>query len=275
MWIDTHCHLDAAEFDADRDAVIDRARTAGVAQIVLPAVGRTNFETVRSLAHAHGFAYALGIHPLFVEQAPDDDLACLRDTLAEHRDDKRLVAIGEIGLDHFVPGLDRDRQARFYAAQLRLARDFELPVIVHVRRSADSLLKYLRQVPVVGGIAHAFNGSEQQAEAFVERGFKLGFGGAMTFERALQIRRLAQSLPLDAIVLETDAPDIPPQWLYRTAQERAAGASSRNEPGELPRIARSLAELRGLPLDELAAATRRNARAALPRLAALEGAARA
>jgi len=273
MWIDTHCHLDAAEFDADRDAVIDRARTAGVAQIVLPAVGRTNFETVRSLAHAHGFAYALGIHPLFVEQAPDDDLACLRDTLAEHRDDKRLVAIGEIGLDHFVPGLDRDRQARFYAAQLRLARDFELPVIVHVRRSADSLLKYLRQVPVVGGIAHAFNGSEQQAEAFVERGFKLGFGGAMTFERALQIRRLAQSLPLDAIVLETDAPDIPPQWLYRTAQERAAGASSRNEPGELPRIARSLAELRGLPLDELAAATRRNARAALPRLAALEGAA--
>ena len=273
MWIDTHCHLDAAEFDADRDAVIDRARTAGVAQIVLPAIGRTNFETVRSLAHAHGFAYALGIHPLLVERAPDDDLEHLRDALAEHRDDKRLVAIGEIGLDHFVPGLDRDRQARFYAAQLRLARDFELPVIVHVRRSADSLLKYLRQVPVVGGIAHAFNGSEQQAEAFVERGFKLGFGGAMTFGRALQIRRLAQWLPLDAIVLETDAPDIPPQWLYRTAQERADGASSRNEPGELPRIARNLAELRGLPVDELAAATRRNALAALPRLAALEAAA--
>ena len=273
MWIDTHCHLDAAEFDTDRAAVIDRARTAGVAQIVLPAVGRANFETVRSLAHAHGFAYALGIHPLCVEQAADDDLVRLRDALAEHRDDERLVAIGEIGLDHFVPGLDRDRQARFYAAQLRLAREFELPVIVHVRRSADSLLKHLRQVPVAGGIVHAFNGSEQQAEAFVERGFRLGFGGAMTFERALQIRRLAQGLPLDAIVLETDAPDIPPQWLYRTAQERAAGASSRNEPGELPRIARHLAELRGLSLDELAAATSRNARAALPRLAALEAAA--
>lgn len=272
MWIDTHCHLDAAEFDTDRAAVIDRARAAGVAQIVLPAVDRANFETVRSLAHTHGFAYALGIHPLCVERAADDDLAHLRDALAEHRDDERLVAIGEIGLDHFVPGLDRDRQARFYAAQLRLAREFELPVIVHVRRSADSLLKYLRQVQVVGGIAHAFNGSEQQAEAFVQRGFKLGFGGAMTFERALQIRRLAQWLPLDAIVLETDAPDIPPQWLYRTAQERAAGASSRNEPGELPRIARSLAELRGLPIDEVAAATSRNARAALPRLAALEAA---
>jgi len=273
MWIDTHCHLDAAEFDTDRSAVIERARAAGVTQIVLPAVACANFETVRSLAHAHGFAYALGIHPLCVEQAADDDLGRLRDALAAHRDDPRLVAIGEIGLDHFVPGLDRERQARFYAAQLRLASEFALPVIVHVRRSADSLLKYLRQTPVVGGIAHAFNGSEQQAEAFVERGFKLGFGGAMTFERALQIRRLAESLPLDAIVLETDAPDIPPQWLYRTARERAAGASSRNEPGELPRIARSLAELRGLSLDEIAAATRRNAHAALPRLAALDAAA--
>jgi TatD DNase family protein len=272
MWIDTHCHLDAAEFDADRAAVIDRARAAGVAQIVVPAVGRANFDTVRALAHAQGFAYALGIHPLCVVRAADDDLVHLRGALAAHRGDARLVAIGEIGLDHFVPGLDRDRQARFYAAQLRLAGEFGLPVIVHVRRSADSLLKYLRQIPVVGGIVHAFNGSEQQAESFVERGFKLGFGGAMTFERALQIRRLAQSLPLDAIVLETDAPDIPPQWLYRTAQERAAGASSRNEPGELPRIARSLAELRGLPLDAIAAATGRNARAALPRLAALEAA---
>ncbi len=272
MWIDTHCHLDAAEFDADRAAVIDRARAAGVAQIVVPAVGHANFGTVRALAHAQGFAYALGIHPMYVDRAADDDLVHLRDALAEQRGDARLVAIGEIGLDHFVPGLDRDRQARFYAAQLRLAVEFGLPVIVHVRRSADSLLKYLRQMPVVGGIVHAFNGSEQQAEAFVERGFKLGFGGAMTFERALQIRRLAQSLPLEAIVLETDAPDIPPQWLYRTAQERAAGAGSRNEPGELPRIARSLAELRGLPLDEIAAATGRNARAALPRLAALEAA---
>jgi len=273
MWIDTHCHLDAAEFDADRASVVDRARAAGVAQIVVPAVGRSNFDTVRALAHALGFAYALGIHPMYVERSADDDLAHLRDALTAQRGDARLVAIGEIGLDHFVPGLDRDRQARFYAAQLRLAREFELPVIVHVRRSADSLLKHLRQTPVVGGIVHAFNGSQQQADAFVERGFKLGFGGAMTFERALQIRRLAQSLPLDAIVLETDAPDIPPQWLYRTAQERAAGASSRNEPGELPRIARSLAELRGLPVDEIAAATGRNARAALPRLAALEAAA--
>jgi len=267
MWTDTHCHLDAAEFDADRDAVVARAAAAGVTQIVLPAVGRENFDTVRLLAHRHGFAYALGIHPLCVGRAVDEDLRALSDALAEHRNDPRLVAIGEIGLDHFVPGLDLARQERFYAAQLRLARQFDLPVILHVRRSADTLLKHLRATPVRGGIAHAFNGSEQQALAFVALGFKLGFGGAMTFERALQIRRLAQMLPAEAIVLETDSPDIPPHWLYRTAAERAAGQGSRNEPAELPRIAQTLAELRGLSLPELAMLTSANARVALPRLA--------
>ena len=153
--------------------------------------------------------------------------------------------------------------------QLELAREFELPVILHVRRSADTLLKHLRTIKVRGGIAHAFNGSEQQALAFVGLGFRLGFGGAMTFERALQIRRLAQTLPMSAIVLETDAPDSPPRWLYRTAAQRAAGETSRNEPGELPRIAATLAELRGLTLAELAAATSANARTALPGLARL------
>ena len=282
MWTDTHCHLDAAEFDADRDAVVARARAAGVTQLVLPAVARANFDSVRGLAHAHDFAYALGIHPLYVDQASEDDLPALRDALLLHRGDARLVAVGEIGLDHFVPGLDLARQARFYVAQLALAKAFDLPVILHVRKSADTLLKHLRATPVRGGIAHAFNGSEQQALAFVALGFKLGFGGTLTFERALQIRRLAQQLPLDAIVLETDAPDIPPQWLYRTAQARAdeplsvdvrdhgAGREQgRNEPGELPRIAQTLAALRGLPLDEIAAATAANARAALPGLAGL------
>jgi TatD DNase family protein len=266
MWIDSHCHLDAPEFDADRDAVVARARAAGVAQIVLPAVGRVDFDTVRQLAHRHGFAYALGIHPLFVARADDDDLRHLHDTLAEHRADPRLVAVGEIGLDHVVEGLDRARQERFYAAQLELAREFDLPVILHVRKSADTLLKHLRAVEVRGGIAHAFNGSEQQAQAFVGLGFKLGFGGAMTFERALQIRRLAQTLPAEALVLETDAPDIPPHWLYRTAAQRAAGARSRNEPAELPRIAQTLAELRGLSLPALAELTSANTRAALPGL---------
>ena len=267
VWTDTHCHLDAPEFDADRPAVVVRARAAGVQQIVLPAVEPANFDTVRELAHAHDFAYALGIHPLCVDQAKGDALEALRSALQTHRDDPRLVAVGEIGLDHFVPGLDRAQQEVFYVAQLKLARAFDLPVILHVRRSADTLLKHLRLQRVRGGIAHAFNGSDQQALAFVALGFKLGFGGTLTFERALQIRRLAQSLPLSAIVIETDAPDIPPAWLYRNAEQRRAGETARNEPGELPRIAAELAALRGITLAALADATHANARQALPKLA--------
>jgi len=267
VWIDTHCHLDAAEFDADRDGVVAAARTAGVATIVLPAVDAGNFDRVRDLAHRHRLAYALGIHPMCTGNAGEADLAALRAGLEAHRDDPRLVAVGEIGLDHFVPGLDREHQAGIFAAQLKLAREFELPVLLHVRRAVDSVLKQLRTRPVQGGIAHAFNGSEQQAGAFVELGFRLGFGGALTFDRALRIRRVAAAVPIEAIVMETDAPDIAPQWLYRTAEARAAGATMRNAPAELPRIGAELAGLRGIDADALAAATTANAFAALPRLA--------
>ncbi|MFM9914347.1 MAG: TatD family hydrolase [Rhizobacter sp.] len=270
-WIDTHCHLDAPEFGQDAAAVVARARAAGVVQLVLPAVEVANFEAVRLLAHAHDLVYALGIHPLYVDRADEGDIDRLLGMLEAHRDDPRLVAVGEIGLDHFVPDTDRARQEHFYAEQLRIARQFDLPVILHVRRSADTLLKHLRRTPVRGGIAHAFNGSEQQALAFVEQGFKLGFGGALTFERALQLRRLAQRLPLRAIVLETDAPDIPPQWLYRTAAERIAspGDVAPNEPAQLPRIAETLAALRGSSPTEIAAATWANAHEALPKLKGL------
>ena len=268
-WIDTHCHLDADEFDPDRDAVMARARAAGVGQLVIPAVAGRCFEGVRALAHRWGEVYALGLHPLYVADEPPDALDRLAAALRESADDPQLVAVGEIGIDGFVPGLDPVLQERCYAAQLDLALAHDLPVILHVRRSADRLLREIRRRPGLrGGIAHAFNGSEQQAMAFVERGFKLGFGGALTFDRALQIRRLATHLPAEALVLETDAPDIPPHWLYRTAAERAAGAVSRNEPAELPRIAAELAALRGIGVDELAALCAANARAALPRLAA-------
>jgi TatD DNase family protein len=269
-WIDTHCHLDAAEFAPDRDAVVARAAAAGVGRIVLPAVEVGNFDAVRALAHAHGHAYALGIHPLYTPGAAPDALERLRAALQAHHEDPRLVAVGEIGLDFFVSGLDPALQQRFYLAQLALAREFGLPVLLHVRRSADQLLKGLRRTEVPGGIAHAFNGSQQQAAQFAERGFALGFGGTMTFERALQIRRLAAGVQVDALVLETDAPDIPPQWLYRSAAERAAGAQGRNEPAELPRIAEALAALRAWSLDETAAITSANACRVLPRLAALE-----
>jgi TatD DNase family protein len=269
MWIDSHCHLDAAEFDPDRAEVVRRARAAGVAMLVLPAVEVANFDAVRRLAHAEGAAYALGIHPMYVDRAADEDLERLRAALQAHRADPRLVAVGEIGLDHFVPGLDPLRQRHFFLAQLRLAREAGLPVILHVRRSADALLAGLRRIEVPGGIAHAFNGSPAQALAFAGLGFRLGFGGAMTYERALRIRALARELPDTVPVLETDAPDIPPQWLHRTAAERAAGRGSRNEPAELPRIACTLAELRGWTLEDTAIRTSANARAALPRLIAL------
>ncbi len=206
-------------------------------------------------------------------QAGDDDLLALDAALTERRDDPRLVAVGEIGLDFFVPALCtpamRERQWLFYTAQLKLAQKHRLPVILHVRRSADLLLKGLRQCLVPSGIAHAFNGSAQQAQAFVAQGFALGFGGALSYERALQLRRLAHDLPLEALVLETDAPDMPPHWLYQTADQRAQGqAQGRNSPAELPRIAQLLANLRGLSLADLAAATRANAQRALPQLAA-------
>ena len=271
MWIDTHCHLDAPEFDADREAVCARASAAGVAMLVLPAVRAADFEAVRVLAHRIGACYALGIHPLCTDQAGPEDLSRLEEALGRAADDPRLVAVGEIGLDHLVAAAAdpdaRSRQARFYEAQLALARRFALPVILHVRRSADALLKGLRELPVQGGIAHAFNGSLQQARAFIALGFKLGFGGALSYERALQLRRLATELPIEALVLETDAPDMPPHWIYRTAAERSAGLpQGRNAPAELPRIAQVLADLRGMPLEALAQQTEANAVQALPRL---------
>jgi len=276
MWIDTHAHLDAPEFALDRSAMRQAARAAGVGHCVIPAVERANWVAVRELAHAQGDSYCLGIHPLYVPQAQESDLAALDAELAQHRDDPRLVAVGEIGLDFFVPALCepamREQQEFFYATQLRLARAHGLPVVLHVRRSADRLLKYLRAVGQGGyrwsGIAHAFNGSQAQAMAFVALGLKLGFGGALTYERAMQLRRLACDLPLEALVLETDSPDIPPHWLYVNAAQRAAGqAQGRNSPAELPRIAAQLAELRGLGLADLQATTHANALAALPRLA--------
>jgi TatD DNase family protein len=263
MLFDTHCHLDASEFDSDREQVIARAQAAGVQAILIPAVEVANFDRVRTLAHsfAQG-AYALGIHPMYVERAGPDDLKHLRESLTAHQHDPKLVAVGEIGLDFFIPdishGAAREKQEHYYDAQLLLAKEFDLPVLLHVRRSQDTLLKYLRQRKVRGGLAHAFNGSLQQAEQFVSLGFALGMGGAMTYGRALQIRRLAQQIGLDALVLETDAPDIAPEWLTQ---------NRRNEPVQVLRIAQVLAGLRGQDLQDVLQATSLTALRILPRLA--------
>lgn len=261
MLIDSHCHLDATGFGATVSAVAAQAAQAGVGWIVVPAVEAANFSTVAQLAaELPGCVYALGIHPMYVARAADSDLQVLREQVAAALSDPRFVGIGEIGLDFFIPELRdgplRERQEYFYIEQLKIAREFSLPVILHVRRSQDLLLKHLRRVRVSGGIAHAFNGSEQQAQAFIGLGFALGFGGAMTFPRALQIRRLAAGLPAGAIVLETDAPDISPVWLHPGV----------NAPAQLPRIAAVLAELRGQSLADIARQTSDNVARVLPRL---------
>lgn len=267
MWIDSHCHLDASEFAGKSLALADEAARMGVSAIVIPAVHRANFGVVAQLATQRTDCFfALGIHPMYVATSQEEDLVFLRTEIARLLGDpvqrQRLVAVGEIGLDYFVPALCesplKEKQEYFYSEQLKIARDFNLPVLLHVRKSQDKILKYLRRIAVPGGIAHAFNGSVQQAQHFTDLGFKLGFGGAMTFTRALQIRRLASELPLSSLVLETDAPDIAPRWCHPGI----------NSPGELVQIGHELASLRGLSHRDVAQQTTHNVLTVLPRMQA-------
>ncbi len=275
--VDTHCHLDAVEFDADRQALVAAARGGAsggenffasgegvhklgageaalpVALIVVPAVERSNFGAVASICRSYpGCAPAYGIHPMYVDRARAEDLEALSATLAR----ELAVAVGEIGLDRQIAPRDDEKQMFYFTEQLKIAAAFDLPVLLHVRRAIDPILACLRKIRVPGGIAHAFNGSRTQADEFIKLGFKLGFGGAMTYSGAKRIRALAATLPLEAIVLETDAPDIPPVWRQR----------GRTEPADLVSIAQTLAELRRLPLMEVAAATTGNALTVLPQL---------
>ena len=266
MWIDTHCHLEAPEFVGESDALAQRAGLLGVSQIVIPSVDVASFAPVAALARRQpNCCYAFGIHPMFVPQAADGDLDVLRSMLEANLADPKLVAMGEIGMDFFIPGYTepplRERQAHFFVEQLKMARDFNLPVLLHIRRAQDEILKHLRRIRPPGGIAHAFNGSFQQAKAFIDLGFKLSFCGTFTHERALQLMRLATELPLESIVIETDAPDLAPSWVL----------DRRNTPDQLPRIGEALAALRGMAPQVLAQATTANALAVLPRLAALTG----
>ena len=267
LCLDTHCHLDADEFGLDRAAVIARAAQSGVSGILLPAVRAKDHLSVKNLTHQAAqlmpaSCYTLGIHPIFTPEAKESDLEVLRHSVIEALDDPRFVGIGEIGLDYFLPDLDANHQAFFFDKQLDLAEEFNLPVILHVRRSQDAILKALRPRKIIGGIAHAFNGSFQQAEQFIKLNFVMGFGGAMTFPRALQIRRLAKELPFDSLVLETDAPDIPPAWL-------AQQASHRNEPAELLQISGVLAEIRSSSISQTQSICANNALRGVPSWATL------
>ncbi len=257
MLIDTHCHLDAAEFDSDRDDVVQAAIASGVGAIIVPAISPDNFAAVRTCCARYAACFpAYGVHPMYLDAVENAALEQLRACLeVEMNGQHPPVAVGEIGLDFYVPGFDAARQEWFFVEQLKIARDSDLPVLLHVRRAVDHVLKCLRRIGVRGGIAHAFNGSRQQADEFLRLGFKLGFGGAMTHPGSTRIRQLASTLPLEAIVLETDAPDIPPAWLN----------GGRNSPGELAQIAETLSELRGIPRTEIEALTSSNARALFAR----------
>jgi TatD DNase family protein len=248
--IDTHSHLDAGEFAADRDQAYARAVAAGVVLQVVPAVSEANCADVAAVCRRYaGCLPAWGMHPMYLNVHHPDHLTALRRRIEAWRP----LAVGEIGLDLFVAGLDYATQEFFYVEQLKIAREYGLPVLLHCRRANDPILKHLRSIGVRGGIAHAFSGSRQQAEQYLKLGFRLGFGGAFTWGRASNLRALARELPLEAIVLETDSPDIPPAWLGR----------ARNEPVELPRIAAELAALRGLSVAEVVKATTANALAVL------------
>lgn len=271
--IDTHLHLDAAEFDTDRAAVWEGALRAGVAAAVIPAVEPCQWPSQRArLAHFPALAHAWGIHPCFVDHAhawaeaeagrPLDDTAAaafacaaLEAWITEHG----AVAIGEIGLDRFVTTPAWSRQVVWFEAQLALAERLHLPVLCHARRAVEAVRIRVRKANLSGGIIHAFNGSRAQAEDLITHGFCLGFGGAMTHPRAKHLQRLAGTLPLEGIVLETDAPDIPPVW----AETRP---TRRTEPADLVRYAAFLAEQRGADFDAIASATTENALRVIPQL---------
>lgn len=251
--IDTHCHLDVEEFDADRDRILADARAAGVVELVIPAVRRGTWQGLLEFcATDPGLHPALGLHPVYLTRHQRADLDELEHQLARNNP----VAIGEIGLDFHLKDLDQTHQMQLLEAQLAIADNARLPVLLHCRKAHEPMLRLLKQAKPAGGICHAFNGSLEQAKRYLDLGFKLGFGGMLTFERSTRLRQLARELPLEAMVLETDAPDMPP----------ASHQYRRNSPSYLPEVLASLAELRDLPAADIAAVTSANARAALPRL---------
>ncbi len=243
--IDTHCHLDFEVFDADRHEVLADARTQGVNAFIVPGVMRVTWNNVIGLCERYNDVYyALGLHPLFVDSHHNEDISLLQNYLTTHH----AVAVGEIGLDFYDRKLAIDKQIQIFESQLNVARQHELPVILHVRKAHEEVLACLKKYPVCGGVVHAFNGSLQQAARYMKNNFKFGFGGMITYSRSTRLRSLAKELPLESIVLETDAPDM-------TVESHRG---ERNSPAYLPECLRALADVRKMPAEDVAWQTLQN-----------------
>ncbi len=242
MLIDTHTHFDFSIFDKTRHNDWQKAQSLGVSAQFMMSIAPSNFSKVEALAREFSSTFfALGIHPMFIANLDlSIAIAQLKQAIEKNINNPKFIGIGEIGLDEAI-GIPRDKQVSFFVAQLKLAKFYDLPVFLHIRKAQDHILKYCKQQQIQHGIAHAFNGSQQQANRFLEQGFKLGFGGAFTFYRAKNLRRLIQTLPIEAFVLETDSPDMSPAWNYRKT----------NYSYHLPQIAEQFAELRGISTDSL------------------------
>lgn len=248
MLIDSHCHLDASEFDGDRDHVVERARAAGVLHQVVPATHADAWPGLRDVcAAAPGLHAAYGLHPTFLVHHRPEHLDALAVWIAR----ERPVAIGECGLDHFVEGLDPAAQRHYFEGQLELAQAHDLPVIVHARRAVEETIALLRRFRGLRGVVHSFGGSPEQAQQLWKIGFLIGLGGPLTYDRARRLHRVAAAVPIEQLLLETDAPD----------QPDSDHRGQRNEPARLVRIRDVVARLRGISPEAVAAQTSRNAQA--------------
>lgn len=244
---DSHCHMDVEEFAADREQVIQRARDAGVTHMLIPGILAATWPALIELCNQHTGLYpALGLHPIYQDMHKPEDIEALREAVKKYHP----VAIGEIGLDFYIKDADREGQTELFEQQLQIAEEFNLPVVLHIRKAYDQVLQSLKKFNLKGGTAHAFNGSLQQAQQFIDMGFKLGFGGMVTFERSNKLRKLVKELPLEVMVLETDAPDM----------TVASHRGERNSPEYLPEVVSVIAMIKAVSEEVVAEVTTRNSR---------------
>mgnify|MGYP001157694761 FL=1 len=268
-WIDTHNHLFVLSEEQQKKEVWE-ARRLGVVSSLVCAGGVDNLEDARRCAYEQDQAYACGIHPLYIRSSWKEDLTALEAFLEEHQDDPRLAAVGECGLDFSAAcSVPHDVQEEVFSAQLKFARKYGLPLSLHGREAMDIVLKYIRRLPPQLGIIHAFNGSMAQAQAFLQNGFKLGYGGAMTYDGSKRIRKILSELPDDAWVLETDCPDMPPSWVREQNQENPESALA-----DTARYGARAAELRNTPVKKISEQSIQNTLKAIPKFRVLISASR-